>query len=453
MRPMRIMIFVALALAATVVGANAAYEAYIDDASGIVVARGEAARGTNETYDSARKRAIDNARSNLLSMLERQYIDLNSTTIGKFLSMNPDRRPILDRFMNTARVFSESEEKGKVKVSLLLPYTGPDGYKETVAQMQGDAAPVIENNAGTDNSDNVSTGDDSDKISDKALEELRKKYVSKGPGEMGKPFRIAMFDFENRSKYTTIDLGQIFTDNLRYNFKKDRRFVFVDLNEGSAALADSGTSFEKLIDSRANERFPVKGLDGIIIGTITRYESQTKKHGIGGTGYLEMNFYIDIELKILDAQTGRWVFFETIPVTVQERTFTLKSADDADNFISIGEPESERGLAGTAFRNSLDKVEHSVRASFPLEGYVLKTAADSVYINLTKTDGIKTDDILTVYRLGEVLIDPVTNKPVDRIRDRIGEIKIVDVKDTYSLGKTEDLFGENPAVGDIVMLK
>jgi curli biogenesis system outer membrane secretion channel CsgG len=398
-------------------------------------------RSSGETYDSAKKRAIDNGRSNLLAMLERQYLDLNSTTIGAYLSLHPEKRPIVDRFIGTARLFSESEDGGKVKVSLTLFYTGPDSYQSMIAQLQGKETPA------------ETGGDESGQPDETTLQELRDKFVSKTPEEMGKPYNIALFDFDNKTAYKTADIGAVFSEALAYAFKKDRRFIFADLKDSSDMLRQNSITIDDLKDSPVTKNVPLKGVDGVIFGAVSKYESQVKKHGIGGTGYLEMSFDMEIELRILDARTGRWVFYDTVPVNVSERTFTMKSADDADNFIDIDHPQSDRGLAGKAFGEMLAQVGNTIRASFPLEGYILKTDADTVFINLAKADGVKEDDILTVYRLGDVLTDPVTGKALDRIREKIGTIKIVDVQGTYSQAQTEDIFAEKPAPGDVVMLR
>ncbi|MEW6201454.1 MAG: hypothetical protein AB1546_05735, partial [bacterium] len=94
-------------------------------------------------------------------------------------------------------------------------------------------------------------------------------------------------------------------------------------------------------------------------------------------------------------------------------------------------------------------VEKDIRTYFPLEGYVLKVLGDRVYINLTRSDGLKKDDALAVFRIGEILTDPLTGREIDRIKDRIGTIRAVDVKDTYSQAIVEEVL-QPIREGDIV---
>lgn len=420
-------------------GAARAYEAYIDDDSGIVVSRGQAARGSGESYENARKRAVDDARNNLVLMLERQYLDLDALTVGQYLSAHPDKRPVMDRYLNTATVFSENEDAGAVTVTLVLPYYGADGYRAMMAEMQGKEPPAA---PGPDEA-----------MSDEIRETLEDRYVSQPPESLGEPFNIALLPFDNESGYTAVDLNGLFTDRLRDMFRRDHRFTMLSAGQSLDALTENGLTMDDIRDSAVTDVVPMQGVNGLIAGSIVTYAPLIKKHGLGGTGYLEMTFTIEVELKILDAATGRWVAFQTVPVTVSERTFTLKSADDAERFIAMDKPQILDGMAGQTFQKSLDAVDMQVRAAFPIEGYVLKVISDWVYINLRKVHGIKEGDVLTVYRVGELLTDPITGKTIDRIRDRIGTVRVIEVKDTYSQCKAEDLFGSKIMPGDVVLLK
>ena len=415
------------------------FEAYIDDDSGLVVARGEAVRTEGENIDSVRQRARNAARSNLLMLIERQYIDVDSTTVGDYLTDHPDKRPILDRYLNTASVFAEIEEKGVLKLTLVAPYFGIDGYQAMIAEIQGKEPPDFRIEGGASDPE--------------IMGELQETFGGREPGNMGQPFHIAMLPFENASDYINQDIGAIFSERLRALFQKDRRFILMDEDDSVSLLIENGLSITDVVDSDVTDTLSISGADGVVVGSVLNYKPFVKKHGIGGTGYLEMNFAMDLELRILNTESGRWVFHEIIPIMISERTFTLKSADDAEKFIAVDDVDSDRGLAARAFRNMLNKADTAIRASFPLEGYVLKVISDWVYINLRRIDGIKEGDVLTVYRVGELLKDPITGEVISRIRDRIGTIKVLDVKDDYTQAKAEDLFGEKIMPGDIVLLK
>jgi hypothetical protein len=430
------MILAALCAALALSSAALASNAYIDDQTGIVVAMGQAALASGESYETARRRAVDDARNNMLILVQKQYVDMDSMTVGQFVTRNPDKRAVVDRYIGTARVFNETQEGATVKVTLLLPYYGPSGYQGMIAEITGKEPPAAPEGKGAE----ITPAE-------------RETFVARSPEQVGEPYRIAMLTFENASGYQALALDEIFTDMLRELFKKDRRFVFLSEQETMEVLQENRLTPAAVRASGVTDSLKVEGVDGLVSGRIVRYEPHVKKHGIGGAGYLEMNFDMEIELHVLDARKSKWVVYDLLKANMNERTFTLKSADDAEKFIAASDIRSTEGLAGRAVRKMLSQVDAAVRGAFPLEGYVLKVVSDWVYVNLTSIDGIREGDVLTVYRVGDLLVDPITGKTVDRIQDRIATIEIVDVKESYSQARAKDLFGLKIQPGDIVMLK
>lgn len=434
-----VMMLAALLAVFTMCAGAMASDAYIDDESGIVVARGEATMSSGESYEVARMRAVDDARNNMILLVEKQYIDLDSITVGQYLTRHADKRAVVDRYISTARVFNETQEDRVVKVTLLLAYYGLDGYQAMIAEITGKEMPA--NPADSRNMETVATPP------------AGEKFVPRSPEQMGEPYRIALAPFVNDSGYNTLELDEIFTDMLRGLFKKDRRFLFLNEQDTMEILHENQLTLDDLRNSDVTESLDINGIDGLVTGRIIRYEPRVKKHGIGGAGYLEMNFDMEVELQVLDAAKGKWVVFDVLRANMSERTFTLKSADDAEKFIAADDIRSTEGLAGRAVQDMLRQADTAIRSSFPLEGYVLKVVSDWVYINLTSIDGVREGDVLSVYRVGDLLVDPVTGNTVDRIQDRIGTIEIVDVKETYTQARAKDLFGLKIQPGDIVTLK
>jgi len=420
--------------------------AYIDWVSGVVIGRGEAAAKEGVSTSQARQQAIDEAKKNILIVLERQNIEIKDkenrtqyTTIGKYLASHPEKKHLINQFLDTAAVINETAKKdGAVKVTISLPVEGDSGLRALMNWLEGkqESPPSMTASA----HENITTA----QVTDAAIS-LPDKVLQK----IAEPYSIALFTFENLTDYQAVDLGSEFVQRLKNQFKRDRRFIFLSPGESRKILEKNKTTEEKLKDSDITETMPIEGTDGLVLGSITRYEPEIKKHGIGGAGYLEIKFHMTLDVQILDARSGKWVFYEEIPITVEDRTFTLKSADDADKFILMNDLDSEHGLAAKAVKTLLATVEENIRTIFPLEGYVLKVLGDRVYINLTRSDGLKKDDALTVFRMGEILTDPLTGREIDRIKDSIGTIRVVDVKDTYTQAIVEEVL-QPIREGDIV---
>ncbi|MFC1474642.1 CsgG/HfaB family protein [bacterium] len=437
---------IALAILSVIIAAAAAtapaaaLPAYIDVQSGIVVGRGEARMREGESERVARDTAIKSAKKNIYKILERQPVDpksMEQRTVGEYLREHPNRQQVLDSFIDSAKVFKEViDEDGVLHVTILLPVEGPDGYKIMLARLMGRVVPARTPGAAQD-----AAGID---------EDLRAQLAGREAGDVGRPYEIALIDFDNNSKYHMLNLGSIFTDRLIDKFSRDRRFIFIGNADIRDILDDYDLSVQELWDSEVNDVLRIEELDGVIIGSVTRYQPGVEKHGIGGTGYLETSMTVEVDLRVLNTRTGRWTYFDTVSATVSERTFTLKSADDADRFIKLDNLDDEEGLAARAFDSAVTKVEGVVHTVFPLEGYVLKVIGERVYVSLTRSDGLLNGDTLNVYKIGDMLTDPVTGEEIDRIRDRIGSLRVTEANETYSQAVSAEVPIEPINPGDVV---
>lgn len=438
MKSMRVFIAVltgAIVLMSTVARAQLT-PAYVDWVSGIIVSRGEARTSPSESLETAKARALQDAKDNLVPVLERLNLD-TSQTIGDYLSAHPEKRPLLEGFVNSAKIINQGEAKGDAyKITISLPVEGAGGLKLFMDQLKG-----------------VAQTTEPQEMTQEESDETSRAISGRAPEDVAKPYRVAIFDFDNAYSYNTPNLGSVYTARLKEMFKNDRRFVFLSPTESQGVLASNGKSIEDLKSAKITDNIPLEGVDGVVLGKIIRYEPETKKRGLGGTGYLEMVVYLTVEMRILDAATGRWVYFDSIPIEMKDRAFTLKSADDAEKFMMMDDVDSQRGLAGRAFEASLQSAEKAVRTSFPLEGYVLKLIGDRAYINLTKLDGLHEGDELNVYRVGEMLTDPVTGKKVGRVKDRVGVLRVTDAGDSYTQTIVKEMLGDTVLPGDIVSLK
>ncbi|MFH1539422.1 MAG: FlgT C-terminal domain-containing protein [bacterium] len=409
--------------------------AYIDYTRGVIIGSGTAQGTASEPAADLRLKAIDDAKKNIMIHLERQNLT-EDETVGQHLSANPDKRVVFENFVDSASMINEKADKGKMTVTISLPISSEMGFtalKEWLAGERSSAPSYLFPHPPSSRPASAET----------IKEELR---------SITEPKRIALFTFKNKTDFTRFDVAEEFTSRLKERFKRDRRFIFLSPGESRKLAEKNDTSFEKLLDSDVTETIKLDGADGAVLGILEEYKHSVNKHGIGGAGYLEISFHIRLDLRILDAGTGRWLVYENVPVSLNERSFTLKSADDADKKVEIDNLDSEGGLAAKTFNAMLDKTETFIRAAFPLEGYVLKVMGDRVYINLTRADGVREGSILTIIRLGDILIDPVTGGEIDQIKDKMGTIKVVDVRDTYSQAVIEQVI-QPVQEGDIVTFK
>lgn len=413
--------------------------AYIDAQSGIIVGRGDSRVGGENDYATAKNRALDKARESVRNILLRQPVDPDSMeqrTIGEYLREFKDREYILNAFVDSAKLFKEAMNDGVVEVTILLPVEGPDGYKIMIARLMGKVIPAKRPVT-------ISEGMDAE-ISGMA---------GRKADELQKPYRIALLEVLNEKNFISPDLGVTYERRLSGRFIRDRRFDIYPADDSYDILRDSGITVRELWASDPSEKIQIDGLDGLVMISIEGYEPEVQKRGIGGTGYLESNIDVEVEVRVLNARTGKWVFFDDIHSKVSDKVFKLVSADEAENIVKLNDIQDSTGLASRAVDESVKDVDVIIRSAFPIEGYVLKVIGDRVYVNLARADGIETGDVMEVYRTGEMLTDPVTGEDVDYIRERLGSVRISEVRDSYSQADMIEIPTGPVNPGDIVSLK
>lgn len=416
-----------------------ALPAYIDAQSGIIVGRGEAHLSVNGDYNDAREKAIEKARESVNNILLRQPVDPDSmeqTTVGEYLRSHPEMESVLKSFIDSAKIFKEAQKEDNVEVTILLPVEGADGYRIMLARLMGKVVPARKPT-----------------LLDEGEEREINSLAGRSSDEIKEPYRLIIGNVLNASGAIGPTLGEAFRDRLAQKFIGNRKYDIYTGRQADELLSDAGIDESSLWGADPAEKISVGGVDGIVLVSIESYDPVVNTHGIGSTGYVESKVDVVLDLRILNSRTGRWVFLNRVTARVSDKVFSLNSADDAEGLLKLNDLSDPKGMASRSIDEAVKQTESVIRTAFPLEGYVLKAMGDKVYVSLTRADGIEVGDILDVYRTGEMLTDPVTGEEIDYIRDRLGSVKVTEVRDTYSQASTAEIPIDPFAPGDIVSLK
>ncbi len=432
------LLFVIVMLAANCREA-AALDAYVDFQSGIIIGRGAASLDRGVSYSVVREMALKKARDNIRDVLERQPADVtsfDSRTVRQYVELDPDREAVFAEFVESAQVFREfrNDKNKMLEVTLILPVEGANGYKAMIDRLMGR---VVSGGGALPGGKPFGASE----------------VVPPAAANAGKPYVIALFEFQNVSTEKGTGLGELFTQRLKKTLSGEKRFDFMGDVAAAKLLARNGTDFDALWIADPAKPVIIDGADGLVMARITRWEPSVRKRGIGATGYLEIAFEVEVDFRILNTRTGKWVHSKPVNARIEEKTFTFKSMDDAENMIDADNPGNEKGLAGRAFGDLMDRLAAEMRKAFPMEGYVVRTSGNYIYLNLCLSDGVKFGDTFVVYRMGDMLYDPVSGKPLDRIRDRITAIRITDVLESYSQASVIEEKLQEIRTGDIVIIQ
>jgi len=438
----------ALCFALVATAPAAADTAYVDLSAGIIVGAGNGKPLPGESYNEARAKAVADAKKNTRKAIERLPVDFDnpdSKTLGDYLASNPSKERHIDTFLDSATVFRETERAdGSVDATIILAVEGKNGFKAATARMTGKG--MVE----FDMTELKKTGA---LLDDDLREELRKSVAAAGPDQIARPYRIAMPAFVNESGYSQTDIAAALSEAVRDRFQKDRRFEIINEYEQDEIMMDNKIDISDILAADPARKLKLNGIDGVVAAVVTGYEARTRRHGSGASGFAEVDVILSVDLRVLNADTGRWLLYKDFDYIRTDKALSITTQESADAFIGLAAPNDPKTLSSKTLKVAIDGIEGVIRDYFPIEGYVLKVADNRVYINLTRADGLEEGRSLAVYRIGDLLYDPVTGEVIDRIRDRIGSLRAVEVKDTYTHCSTSETPAQPIKPGDVVVMR
>jgi TolB-like protein len=221
--------------------------------------------------------------------------------------------------------------------------------------------------------------------------------------EVGDRMRLAVFPFA--SKGATNDLGETVLDKMITAFVNMNRFRVVERAQLEKILQEQQLGMTGAIDvSTAAEIGKANGVDGIVLGTVTRDQAGA----------------LTIDARMVDT--------ETASIITARDAYTPNS-----DFPSV-----KQAVAQLTLQMGID---------LPLlDGYIISVDGERMILSIGKNAGVKRGVKCIVYREGKELRDPVTNEVIARETQEIGEVLITQVFDRYSEAKLLKLKGSDQIV-------
>ncbi len=212
----------------------------------------------------------------------------------------------------------------------------------------------------------------------------------------------------------------------------------------------------------------VLGAQYIIEAVVTHYEPnyEGKSGGLGGLvggaagvllGGLKVESsrsMVGMNFRLIDATTSEVVFTKQVSAVISKSGLSFGGlgfggAGALGGFLST----YSRTPIGQAVIAAVNKgVYELVKqvGSAPPSGSVVTVKAGKVYINLGK-DAVRVGDTLTLYSKGEELIDPETGIPLGGDDQEIGKLRVVAVKDKFSIATPVGVSASRIKRGDKVV--
>jgi curli biogenesis system outer membrane secretion channel CsgG len=227
------------------------------------------------------------------------------------------------------------------------------------------------------------------------------------------------------------------------------------------------------------------GVDAMIIGDITAFGNEDKHvntgggggawwkgGGVGGLGINKSKTIVEITARIVDVNTGEILASVNGHGEVQKSGLSAGGAG-ANNtgagggHLDMGSSNFQQSQIGQAVKAAVTQLASNLDAKAatlpavaaapappppppppPLDGVIADASTEDIIVNVGSKNGVKVGDTLSVVRVGRVIKDPVTGKPLRSIESAVGTLSITSVDPDSAVGKFSG--SGAPKIGDHV---
>ncbi|MCD6578579.1 hypothetical protein J7L48_03820 [bacterium] len=257
----------------------------------------------------------------------------------------------------------------------------------------------------------------------------------------GPKLRVAISKFENKTNsYGNWEIGTGLSDMLITALVQSGRFTVVEREQLDKILGEQKLSLSGAITPQSSAKIGnMLGVQYLISGSVTEFinksSSQGSKIRFKGISVGGKSFYakLGIDIKVYDVNTGEIVTAGHADGEAKGTGFSLGAYRGP---IDFSNSKMQKSPMGKAARQAIVKVVSYITekiGSKEWAGKVITVKNGMVYINGGKNYGINEGDEFTIEKKGEELVDPDTGLSLGAETERIGTIKVVEVKGKYSI--------------------
>lgn len=297
--------------------------------------------------------------------------------------------------------------------------------------------------------------------------------------EAGARKRVAILAFEfgsiRRWWNGDWDVGRGVSDLVVTQLVKDGSYRVIERKAIDAVLQEQELGASGRVDAKTAAKIGgILGVDAIVIGSITQFDFETKKKGLGalggvvggglGIGGLDKSntkATVIIDARMIDSTSGE------ILAVAQGRGDSRRGSFKASALglgggaiggvkIDMGSSDFQGTILGEATRKSVEEVckqliasqEKVVGKKVELKGRIADVEGNKLVLNLGVAQGLKVGDTLTVERVVREVKDPDTGEIIRSVTEPVGTVKITEVDEKSAVGTFQG--SGAPKVGDRV---
>ncbi len=270
---------------------------------------------------------------------------------------------------------------------------------------------------------------------------------------------VAVSRFENKTSYAgggQWDLDNGMADQLTDALMQSGQFTVLERETltdviSEQDLAASGR-FQKSKSARTGK---LTSAQVLIKGTVTEFEHKSSGSGggigIGGfrVGSNREEAHVGLIIRLMDTTTGEVLASKRVEGKAQSGGMSLGVSA---GIVDFGTDSFKKTPLGKATQIAIDNAVEFIAAELrdrPFQGSVVKCSGSEVYLSAGQKDGCSVGDTFTVYSAGEELVDPSTGELLGVDEEKIGTVKVYEVKEKYSKANITS-GGTGIKAGDII---
>lgn len=270
---------------------------------------------------------------------------------------------------------------------------------------------------------------------------------------------VAVSRFENKTSYAgggQFELDNGLADQLTDALIQSGQFTVLERETltdviSEQDLAQSGR-FQQSKSARTGK---LTSAQVLIKGTVTEFENKSSGSGSGigiagfKVGSKRQSAQVGLIIRLIDTTTGEVLDSQRVEGTAEASG--MKFGVDL-GIVDFGTDSFKKTPLGKATQIAIDNAVEFISAKLkdrPFQGRVVKCSGDEIIISAGDQVGANEGDTFTVYSVGEELVDPDTGELLGVEEDKIGSLKIYQVKEKYSKAKLVS-GGKGIKAGDII---
>ena len=258
--------------------------------------------------------------------------------------------------------------------------------------------------------------------------------------------RVAVVDFANKSSFSGSGLGSGISDMFVTALVKTGKASVIERDELTKVISEQGFSQSALVNPKtAIEIGKILGVQYLIMGNVTEYGVAERKMGAVLFAINQVEARVAIDARVIDTRTGEITIAKSASASETQTGIALPALYD----LQIGSENYDQTIIGKAARKAVDDLADKLAVKFITLGKVVFVKGSLVKIDLGIDSEVTKEAVFEVQRKGEAIKDPDTGEVLEYETEKVGEIKVTDVRQKLSNAEIISLEkGKEIKIGD-----